>query len=91
MTPISSPSLTSGTERNASYVSSCSELKRLKRESRGSVLAQGNHGVVYGDPTRDALAHLHPDVADFRVVRQLRSAQNNFIRGVIDQIYQTRV
>ena len=51
------------------------------------VLAERDHGVVYGDPTRDAFAHLQSDLADFRVVRKLRGAQNDLVgaRGRSDK------
>ncbi len=42
-------------------------------------------------PTCDAFSHFQTKIADFRIVRQLRCAQNHFAAGMIGKIHQARV
>ena len=66
-------------------------LKRLEPRVGRGVRRQRHDRLVQRHPAGDSFAHLQADIADLRVVRQLRSAQHDLATRVIDQIDQAGV
>ncbi len=55
------------------------------------VFAKRHHGIMHGHPARNSFAHFQANIADFRTMRQLRGAENDFIRGVFHKVNQAGI
>src|ERR1700678_2615447 len=75
MTPTRRPRQSSGTDRNASYLSSGSSLKNWKRGSFG----EGPDRAILCDPAGDSLPHPDFQFVDLIFVRIFRAPQDQVL------------
>ncbi len=66
-------------------------LKALEAGVARGVRSQRHHALMLRHPTGDTFAHLHPDVADFLGVRELRGAQYDLLAVPVYQVNQARI
>ena len=60
--------------------------KGFEARVRRCVAGERDDRFMRRNPTCDSFAYFHSHLADFRVVRKLRRAQNHFVSRVVDQI-----